>query len=307
MQIYSTLTGLIAGITLLGTTSLSALPQTSQSTPAAPAIAVSPAAQNVAGPMVVQPNTQSQGGTAALGVFTLTATGACPGPITIAVSGATPGGSVAIAWSTTTGTFTLPGGACAGTTLGLAGPNLLTLLTADAFGTAGFIVNAPPAACGLNLQAVDLASCTPSGVVVVGGPPPGGVAFPSASSAIVGSVGFIDAESCGYFWSNVRGDGATETISGPASASNMTYDCDITINALNGGNVVDMDLVINGVVVDSFTTDEFATHISRSASFAAIAGPTYVVELRVTNLVPGGGGSTALRYAGVGDNTLTLF
>jgi len=87
----------------------------------------------------------------------------------------------------------------------------------------------------------------------------------------------------------------------------MTYDCDVTLNALNGGNVVDMDLVINGVVVDSFTMDEFATHVSRSASFAAIAGPTYVVELRVTNLVPGGGGSVAFRYAGVGDHTLNLF
>lgn len=120
MQIHSTLTGLVAGLALLGTTSLSALPQSSQSTPAAPAIAASPAAQIVAGPMVLQPNTQSQGGTAALGVFTLTVTGACPGPITIAASGATPGGTVAIAWSATTGTFALPSGTCAGTTLGLA-------------------------------------------------------------------------------------------------------------------------------------------------------------------------------------------
>ncbi len=87
----------------------------------------------------------------------------------------------------------------------------------------------------------------------------------------------------------------------------MTYDVDVTINALNGGNVVDMDLVINGVVVDSFTMDEFATNVSRSATFAPIAGPSYVVELRVTNLVPGGGGSVAFRYAGVGDNTLNLF
>ena len=43
--------------------------------------------------------------------------------------------------------------------------------------------------------------------------------FPSSDSTVVGSVGFIDADEVGFFWSMQRGDRVSETFtfSGPSS------------------------------------------------------------------------------------------
>jgi len=245
------------------------------------------------------------GGGTTQGVFTLSVTGACPGPVTVDITGATPFSQVVVAWSVSTGSFTIPAGGCAGTTLGLGSPNVLTILVTDVLGSASLAANAPAAACGLYLQAVDLGNCTTGNIVQVG-VVSSSFDFPSASSAIVGSVGFIDGEQAGYFWDNFRGDGASETVSGPASISSYSLDVDLPSNALNNGNVVNWDMVINGTVVDSFTVNVGDALISRSASFGSIAGPSYTLELRVTNQVPGGGGSCSLRYAGVGNHTITV-
>lgn len=94
----------------------------------------------------------------------LTATGTCPGSVSIQVIGATPGGQVPFVASPNLGTFTLPGGPCAGTDLGLANPRLLGVLTADGGGNISRTVQVPPAACGLYLQALDVATCDPTNV-----------------------------------------------------------------------------------------------------------------------------------------------
>lgn len=231
--------------------------------------------------------------------------GTCPGPITVDISGATPGGGVAIAYSFATGSFTIPvGRPCAGTVLGLNSPTLLAVLTADAAGNASFTGNAPNAACTVSVQAVDLGSCATSSVEAM--PVPGALDFPSASSAIISSLGFVDAESCGYFWSQARGDSVSETFAGAASISNYSFDCDVTINGLVAGETCEWNVVINGTVVDSFSVAPGQGSISASSSFAPIAGPSYTVTLQMTNEVIPGGGAITLRYAGLGTNDLTL-
>ncbi len=93
--------------------------------------------------------------------------GSCAGPGTLSVFGATPGGQVAIAWSATEGLFTLQSDPCMDTTLELATPTLLTVLTADGVGDASLSQNIPAGACGIFLQALDLASCLPSNLITV--------------------------------------------------------------------------------------------------------------------------------------------
>lgn len=254
--------------------------------------------------MSAQPTVVNSGQSATAGVFDVTIAGTCPGPVTVTVTGATPGGQVGIGWSTSTGSFTIPSGPCSGTVMGLSSPSLLAMVTADGSGTATLSGTAPSAACGAFVQAVDITTCGTSGIGTV--PSAGGYTFPSAGSAVVGSVGFIDAESCGYFWSMSRGDSVTETFAGPASITSYSFNCDIPLNFLNSGNTVDWNVVINGTVVDSFSVSELSTGVSVSNSFAAIAGPNYTVSLTCTNEVPGGGGSSTWRYAGIGSNTLTL-
>ena len=98
---------------------------------------------------------------------TLAFSGSCPGPMTLTVSGASSNGDVAIGWSSNPGSFTVPGGACAGTTVDLQAPQLLTILTSDAKGQASLNRDVAGGACGVRLQALDLSSCTPSNVGTV--------------------------------------------------------------------------------------------------------------------------------------------
>ena len=260
------------------------------------------------GPVMAAQSTSVSSGTqsATAGVFSVSIVGTCPGPVTLTLSGATPGAQVGIGWSANTGSFTIPSGPCAGTVLGLDSPNLLAIVTADAFGMATVAGTAPAAACGASVQAVDFSNCGTSNIGTVPGGGGTSFTFPSAGSAVVGSVGFVDTSSVGYFWSANRGDSVTESFAGPASVSSYTFDCNIPINFLNNGNTVDWNVIINGTVVDSFSVSELSTGVSVGGSFPAIAGPNYTVSLAVTNEVPGDGGSTTWRYAGIGNNTLTL-
>ena len=131
--------------------------------------------------------------------------------------------------------------------------------------------------------------------------------YPSANSTIVGSVGFIDGEQVGYFWSVARGDSVTETFAAGPSIVGYNLDVDVVENVLNSGAFVNWDVLINGVLVDNFTVNEgFLGTVSRTANFSAIAGPNYTVEMRVTNEVAGGEGSHTFRYAGVGSHQVEL-
>jgi hypothetical protein len=132
--------------------------------------------------------------------------------------------------------------------------------------------------------------------------------FPSAGSTVVGSVGFIDDDEIGWFWSIARGDTVSETLSSSLPAvRGAILDLEVVRNLLNSGAYVDWDVKINGVIVDSFTVDEgFTGPIHRETSFAPIAGPDYLVELVVTNEVAPGDGSHTLAYAGAYAHSIEL-
>lgn len=100
------------------------------------------------------------------GGVTLTVTGACPGPVTIDVAGATGASSVALVYGAA-GSFTVPGGACAGLVLDIASPSVGAILATGPGGDASASVTLPGAACGLTLQAVDIAGCSASNAVVL--------------------------------------------------------------------------------------------------------------------------------------------
>jgi WD40 repeat protein len=97
----------------------------------------------------------------------LSVSGACGGVMDFDVTGATPGGVVAFV-SGPPGVFVKPGPPCTGLTLDVSPPTLRAMIVADAAGNAsvrGMFV--PAGACGLGVQAVDVATCTPTGMVVL--------------------------------------------------------------------------------------------------------------------------------------------
>ena len=132
-------------------------------------------------------------------------------------------------------------------------------------------------------------------------------AFPSSSSTVVGSVGFINGTECGYFWSAARGDSVSQTIHGPGGIKRAILKLDVVTNVLSGGNEVDWDILINGVNVGHFIVHEGQTGLIRfKAHFGRIVGPNYDVVIKVTNEVPSGGGSHTLAYAGALPHSIQL-
>ena len=98
--------------------------------------------------------------------FLLAQTGGCPGPVTLETFGGTPSGTVAILYGLP-GSTTKPSGVCAGTVVSLYSPRLGLLITSNGSGAASFSFNAPGAACGRSLQAVDITSCRTSNTLVL--------------------------------------------------------------------------------------------------------------------------------------------
>jgi len=93
-------------------------------------------------------------------------TGTCPGPVTLTASNCTASGHVAVLYGHS-GSYTKPGNPCGGLTLGISAPALGGILTANGSGTATLSFNAPPAACGLTIQAVDVSSCTATNAITL--------------------------------------------------------------------------------------------------------------------------------------------
>ncbi len=98
--------------------------------------------------------------------LTVTTSGVCPGPVTFEVENTTPGGMVVLLYGAA-GSFTSTG-PCAGTVVDIAAPNVgyvwgVSSGSIDCFN----VPNLPAAGCGLTVQAVDVASCTPSNSVVL--------------------------------------------------------------------------------------------------------------------------------------------
>jgi hypothetical protein len=132
--------------------------------------------------------------------------------------------------------------------------------------------------------------------------------FPSSSSTVVGSVGFINSTECGYFWSVSRGDSVTQTFTGgPATISKARLrGTVVTANLVNGAHV-DWELSINGVVIARFRIQQgFTGTFTVMKAFGTITGPDYTVKIRVINEVPVGDGSITLAYAGTSPHVVQL-
>jgi hypothetical protein len=132
-------------------------------------------------------------------------------------------------------------------------------------------------------------------------------AFPSSSSTVIGSVGFIDDVQVGYFWSAARGDSVAETFGGPGHVKKIILKLDVVDNVLAAGAEVDWTVAINGTDVGSFTVLAGQVGpITEKFSFPEITGGSYAVKMRVTNEVAAGDGSHTLRYAGDGPHSVRL-
>lgn len=86
--------------------------------------------------------------------ISITKTGTCPGGINFFITGATPNGQIAIVHGNA-GTTLWTGNPCNGMTLPVGNAKLGTVLVAD------------PGACGRNVAAVDIGSCTASTPIVI--------------------------------------------------------------------------------------------------------------------------------------------
>jgi hypothetical protein len=91
----------------------------------------------------------------------------CPGWLTFGVANATPLGQVALVTGEAGGTSTIPRGVCAGTSLSVGRPQLLSTFRADRFGQVQTQFYGVPDLCGLPVQVVDLTTCSPSELLAV--------------------------------------------------------------------------------------------------------------------------------------------
>lgn len=123
--------------------------------------------------------------------------------------------------------------------------------------------------------------------------------FPSDDSDVIASMGFVDASQVGYFWSVARGDSVVETFTTDfLSIDRAILDVEVITNVLAPTAFTNWDVLINGALVGNFNVLQGYTGVVHvDVSFPPIAGPEYVVELRVTNEVAGGEGSISLAYA----------
>lgn len=96
----------------------------------------------------------------------LAKSGSCPGPVTLSITGATPNGSVALVHGPA-GSWTKPGGTCAGVTLAMNPPTLGGFVSMNGTGAGALSFTAPAGACGLTVQGVDIATCTPTNAITL--------------------------------------------------------------------------------------------------------------------------------------------
>jgi hypothetical protein len=125
--------------------------------------------------------------------------------------------------------------------------------------------------------------------------------FPSDDSIVVGSLGFINSNEIGYFWSTQRGDMVSESFADPLlSANEAIFDFDVPTNGLNS-TPVDWDILINGSTVGDFSVAAgFTGPIHLDLSFSPIGNISgqYQIIFDVTNEIPSGWGAHTLAYAG---------
>lgn len=131
-------------------------------------------------------------------------------------------------------------------------------------------------------------------------------AFPSSTSAVVASVGLLDDYEIGYFYSVGGGHGVSQSVDSSCGSINRAI---LRIEVLNNNldeSVVSWQLLLNDIVVGGFTVVEGQTGVvTLDATFPAIAGPVYDVNLRVIN--NSDEGSNTLAYAGDHAHSIELF
>ncbi|MCU0915883.1 MAG: hypothetical protein MUC88_15175 [Planctomycetes bacterium] len=134
--------------------------------------------------------------------------------------------------------------------------------------------------------------------------------FPSSSSTVVGSVGIIDGEKIGYFWSVARGDSVESVLADSLpEVSHAIFDFAVPENLLDLGVVVIWDVSVNSQVVGDFEVhDTFQGPLHLDLTFDPIANVAglYTVRFAVTNEVTGGEGSHALAYGGLWPHSVEL-
>jgi len=125
--------------------------------------------------------------------------------------------------------------------------------------------------------------------------------FPSNDSTVVGSVGIINADEIGYFWSVNRGDMVGESFfDALPSVSRAIFDFAVPTNVLSS-MPVDWDVLVNGVGVGNFSVLVGFTgpmHLDLSFSPIGNIGGQYQITFDVTNEIAPGMGSHTLAYAG---------
>lgn len=96
---------------------------------------------------------------------TLSVEGDCPGPTRFRAEGMTPRGEVAFLYGFTVADDLVPGGPCWGTETGLGGVKTAARVRAEGAGRVELDVRLPPGSCDTPVQALDIRTCTVSGVV----------------------------------------------------------------------------------------------------------------------------------------------
>jgi hypothetical protein len=133
--------------------------------------------------------------------------------------------------------------------------------------------------------------------------------FPSGGSTVVDSLGFINGEEIGYFWSVARGDRVTETFADPLPSVNRAiFDFAVPTNVLDTVPV-EWDVLINSAVVGDFSVPVgFTGPMHLDLLFAPIGniGGQYAVAFAVTNEVAPGAGSHTLAYDGQWPHSVEL-
>lgn len=118
--------------------------------------------------------------------------------------------------------------------------------------------------------------------------------YPSATSAVVGSVGFISPDEVGFFWSATRGDSVQQTLADALPmVTQVKLDLVVPRNSLTAGNSLNWAVELNGTEVGTFSVPSGTTGpISHTFDFAGISSPgAYTLRVEARNTIPGGGGS----------------
>lgn len=132
--------------------------------------------------------------------------------------------------------------------------------------------------------------------------------FPSVDSTVVASIGILDDDEFGWFWSADRGDSVQETFStSMLTIDQAIFDFMVPRNAVGFSYVAEWDILINGTLIGHFVLADQETGPQHfEFNFPKIVGPDYTVRFEMTNTVPPGGGSHSLGYAGANAGTVQL-